>query len=428
MDSSTTIQQRLKVSELVGFILLLILVVTGPLFLPSSMHYFRLLVGLFFGYVLARSYTGFAGSVNRAYRNGSSRLMRTMLLMFLMTAIANVAFIAGTKDITIYKLEINPINLGLLLGALFFGFGMSLSSCCATGTLTDLASDFPRAGVTFVFFTIGVFLGFPLQNTQSWIKNSWFTSPSGKLFKQGVYLPDWFKWDHTGGYLGAIVLTALLVAVFSYTAYLYEKKRRRTHQYVDVDTEKYQIDAAIDDMNAKENLSTYEKLFLKPWTLKQGAVGLTIGFILLMGITKAGWGASTPYGIWFGKFINLFGVSTSSLAGFTHLPEVTFSTPWLGNPITVQDLGIFLGSLIFILTSGLWTKTLQSVTKLNAKNTCVFALGGFTMGFGTRMANGCNVGALYSPIAELSLSGWIFFVFLVLGAIIGNKFFKKVFN
>ena len=185
MDSSTTIQQRLKVSELVGFILLLILVVTGPLFLPSSMHYFRLLVGLFFGYVLARSYTGFAGSVNRAYRNGSTRLMRTMLLMFLMTAIANVAFIAGTKDITIYKLEINPINLGLLLGALFFGFGMSLSSCCATGTLTDLASDFPRAGVTFVFFTIGVFLGFPLQNTQSWIKNSWFTSPTGKLFKQG---------------------------------------------------------------------------------------------------------------------------------------------------------------------------------------------------------------------------------------------------
>jgi hypothetical protein len=61
MDSSTTIQQRLKVSELVGFILLLILVVTGPLFLPSSMHYFRLLVGLFFWLCIGKIVHRFRG-------------------------------------------------------------------------------------------------------------------------------------------------------------------------------------------------------------------------------------------------------------------------------------------------------------------------------------------------------------------------------
>lgn len=43
------------------------------------------------------------------------------------------------------------------------------------------------------------------------------------------------------------------------------------------------------------------------------------------------------------------------------------------------------------------------------------------MGFGTRLANGCNVGALYTPIANFSLSGWIFFIFLVIGGILGNK-------
>jgi uncharacterized protein len=37
----------------------------------------------------------------------------------------------------------------------------------------------------------------------------------------------------------------------------------------------------------------------------------------------------------------------------------------------------------------------------------VFALGGLSMGIGTRLANGCNVGALYTPIANFSLSGWI---------------------
>lgn len=428
MDNSTTLEgnPRIKTSQIVGFAIVLLLLLLGPLVLPSSMHYFRLLIGLTLGYILARSYTGFAGSVNRAYRNGSTKLMRTMLFMFLITAIANVAFIAGAKNITDLKLEINPINIGLIIGAIFFGFGMSLSSCCATGTLTDLATDLPRAGVTIIFFTIGVFLGFPLQNTQSWIRGSWFTSATGSLFTKGVFIPDWFKWDHTGGYLGAVIFTALLVGLFCYLSYLYEKKRRDSNNYCDVDTEKYQNNTVVDSINGYDHNSLYDRLFLKPWTLTQGAVGMTICFALLMGITKGGWGASTPYGVWFGKIVNLFGVSTASLASFTHLPEATFSMPWLANPITVQDLGIFLGSLIFILTAGLWTKTVHSITHLNLRNSILFALGGFTMGFGTRMSNGCNVGALYTPITQFSLSGWIFFVFLVLGAIIGNMLFKRV--
>lgn len=428
MDNVTTKQPAIhwKISELIGFVILLFLLISGPFFLPTPMHYFRLIIGLSLGYILARSYTGFAGSVNRAYRNGSTKLMRTMLLMFLITAIANVAFMAGAKNITDFKLEINPINLGLIIGGVFFGFGMSLSSCCATGTLTDLATDIPRAGITFIFFTIGVFLGFPLQNTQNWIRNSWLTSITGKKFAQGVFLPDWFKWDHTGGFLGAIIFTALLVGIFSYLSYLYEKKRRDERQFNAVDTEAYQDEFQIKEISSKDNLNLYDRLFLKPWSLRQGAVGMTIAFVLLMGLTKGGWGASTPYGIWFGKFINIFGVSNAKLAAFTHLPEITFSTPWLGNPVTVQDMGIFLGSLIFILTAGLWQKTIHSITRLNSRNSLLFALGGFTMGFGTRMANGCNVGALYTPISQLSLSGWIFFVFLVCGAILGNILFKKV--
>ena len=47
------------------------------------------------------------------------------------------------------------------------------------------------------------------------------------------------------------------------------------------------------------------------------------------------------------------------------------------------------------------------------------------MGFGTRLANGCNVGALYTPIANFSLSGWIFLIFLVLGGVIGNTVAKR---
>lgn len=48
------------------------------------------------------------------------------------------------------------------------------------------------------------------------------------------------------------------------------------------------------------------------------------------------------------------------------------------------------------------------------------------MRFGTRLSNGCNVGALYTPIANFSLSGWIFLVFLVVGGVLGNKLAKKI--
>jgi uncharacterized protein len=56
------------------------------------MLFFRLLIGVGLGYALSRSYTGFAGSVNRAFRTGSTKLMRTLMLMFFMTALLTTAF------------------------------------------------------------------------------------------------------------------------------------------------------------------------------------------------------------------------------------------------------------------------------------------------------------------------------------------------
>ena len=43
------------------------------------------------------------------------------------------------------------------------------------------------------------------------------------------------------------------------------------------------------------------------------------------------------------------------------------------------------------------------------------------MGAGARLANGCNVGALFSGLSALSLSGWVFAASLLIGAFIGSK-------
>ena len=46
------------------------------------------------------------------------------------------------------------------------------------------------------------------------------------------------------------------------------------------------------------------------------------------------------------------------------------------------------------------------------------------MGVGSRFALGCNVGAFFTPVANFSLSGWLFLGFLLLGGFLGNRVFK----
>lgn len=80
-----------------------------------------------------------------------------------------------------------------------------------------------------------------------------------------------------------------------------------------------------------------------------------------------------------------------------------------------------IGTTFYLLTSNRLISTFKASLKITPKQALFYAIGGITMGFGTRLANGCNVGALYT----FSLSGWIFLIVLVIGGIVGNKVAKK---
>lgn len=418
-----------KGERILGFIVILAVLFLGKNLLKTDMLFFRLLIGCGFGYALTRSYMGFAGSVNRAYKTGSTKLMRTLMFMFFITCLVSIAFFFK-QDPTSYGLWINPINLGLIIGGLLFGFGMSFSSCCASGVLTDLVTGLPRAFTTLIFFGMGVFLGFPVQNTASWVKKSWISSPVGEKFAGGVFLPDLFKWDGLEGYLGAILLTALFCGIVVLISLRYENSRKQNKTYIGVASEKMQDEMAItlDDTYSLQSDTLYERFFAKPWTMTQGAVVITILFTLLMGVTKSGWGASTPYGIWFGKFLMLFGVSPDSLAAFAKMKPDAYIQPFFQNAVSVQNFGIVVGTCIYLLTAGIFKKTFFEEFSITFREFLLYALGGLCMGFGTRLSNGCNVGALYTPIANFSLSGWIFLAVMVVGGIAGNKLARRLFK
>ena len=152
-----------KRETILGFIAIILLLALGKTQLASDMLFFRLVIGAGLGYSLSRAYTGFAGSVNRAYKTGSTKLMRTLMFMFFISSVVTAALLFK-GDVTTFGLWINPINLGLILGGLLFGFGMSFSSCCASGVLTDLITGLPRAFVKWIFFGMGELLWWPLQN------------------------------------------------------------------------------------------------------------------------------------------------------------------------------------------------------------------------------------------------------------------------
>jgi len=417
-----------KPEKFLGFIVILIVLFVAKFWLKTDILFFRLLAGSGLGYALARAYTGFAGSVNRAYRTGSTKLMRTMLFMFFITAVLMTAFLFG-KDPASFNLWIKPINIGLMLGGFLFGFGMSISVCCASGVLTDLPQALPRAFTTLIFFMVGTFIGFPVQYTANWVQKSWVSTYIGYRTMGGVFLPDLFQGDGFEGYLGALIVFGAICLVISILAYYYEKRKKISGQYSGLEIEKVQEN--LEPMDLKKfklfSADTYYHLFEKPWTLKQGAIALAIIVTLMMGITGYGWGVSRAYGIWFGKILMLFGISAEAIAEFAKVSAETFATPFFEHQTSVQNFGILVGAIIYLLTAGRFMEFFSSELNITKKQGLMYALGGLSMGFGTRVAQGCNVGALFTPISNFSLSGWVFLIFMIIGGIISNKFSEKVF-
>ncbi|MFW5992146.1 MAG: YeeE/YedE thiosulfate transporter family protein [Halanaerobiaceae bacterium] len=171
------------------------------------------------------------------------------------------------------------------------------------------------------------------------------------------------------------------------------------------------------------SMQTYRYLFVRPWTLKEGAVVIAIIFTIMMGVTKAGWGVSFPYGIWMGKILMLLGISAEALGNFTHMAVENYSVPFFEQHMSVQNFGIITGAVIYLLTAGKFFEGITAEWDLGKRDVALYALGGICMGFGTRLANGCNVGALYTPIANFSLSGWVFLLTMIVGGIISNRMF-----
>ncbi len=96
-----------------------------------------------------------------------------------------------------------------------------------------------------------------------------------------------------------------------------------------------------------------------------------------------------------------------ALFGFTTASVFTDTT-------SVMNFGIVLGALLAAGLAGRFSPTLY----LPMRSVAAAIIGGLLLGYGARLAFGCNIGAFFSGVASSSLHGWLWFV----AALAGNWF------
>lgn len=380
-----------------------------------------LVTGLAMGYVLQRSRFGFAGGVRRIYVTGEASLTNALLFMFsislIITAAIHYGAFAGGAQAAFRAAEgakiipgtqnVYAVNLGLVLGGILFGVGMMLGGGCASGTLTDAGEGEGRALVVLLFFVIGSLWG---AHDMPWWKETVFFTWGTK-----VYLPDVF------GYMGAIVVSLLGFLGIYVFAKWYENKRKRENTLITPEYADWEKELPKAENYRFFSKEAYHKFFVERWSFFTGAVLFTVLFEVVLITSGKSWGVTSTFAEW-GAWI-FQGLSLGDVSSWGYFADKmkTINGGLMNDPGSMRNIGIIVGALIAPLLAGRFSFKF----KFGFKEVIFYAIAGIFMGYGARLASGCNAGALYSGIANLSLSGWVFLPAMTIGGIIGVDLVKK---
>lgn len=173
-----------------------------------------------------------------------------------------------------------------------------------------------------------------------------------------------------------------------------------------------------------KNNPYYKKLLKDPWTYVTGAVILGLLNIGMFAATGKAWGVTTPLSYWGAWVYKLLGGHPENWYYFQQKSHAAaLSGGFLNDMHSVSNIGIIVGAfLATLLASQFKIKKIKSMKQVVAA-----ILGGLLMGYGARISFGCNIGALFSGVASMSLHGWMYWIFIFIGAWIGSKLLVKYF-
>ncbi len=152
------------------------------------------------------------------------------------------------------------------------------------------------------------------------------------------------------------------------------------------------------------------------WPLWVGALLLAGLNALTLWVSGGAWGVTFAFSLWGSKILDALGVDVQSWTFWQDpLNAAKYQAGFLAEKTSVMDLGIILGALIASAAAGAFVLHRRVPPRLAAGA----VLGGILMGYGARIAFGCNIGAYFGGIATFSLHGWLWGVMAIVGTFAG---------
>ena len=368
--------------------LAIILLLLGAVFLQNSVgshQVLLLIVGAALGLTLYHAAFGFTSAWRVFINDRRGAGLRAQMVML---AVAVVLFFPALGAGTLFGQPVvglvAPVGVSVLFGAFIFGIGMQLGGGCASGTLFTVGGGNARMLVTLLFFICGSLIA---THHVDW----WFALPS---FPATSIV-------QTLGVVPALLMSLAVFAIIAAVTVRLEKARHGT------------LEAGL--------TSEYQGLrrFLRgPWPLVWGAIGLALLNYATLALAGRPWGITSAFALWGAKAASGLGVDVSSWA-FWQMPgnAKALAAPVWEDITSVMDIGIVLGALLAAGLAGRFAPSL----KIPARSLVAAVIGGLLLGYGSRLAYGCNIGAYFSGIASGSLHGWVWLVAAFIGNSVGVR-------
>ena len=325
------------------------------------------LVGIGLGAVLAGARFGFTTGWRNLIEQRDASGVFAQILLLAIAASLSIPLLAMFP--TELNAALGPPSISLLLGALVFGAAMQIADGCGSGTLYKAGLGIPLNMAILPVFALGSFLG---SAHLGWWLELGSLKPVGLVTEVGA--------------TNALLLTYLGLLV-----------------------------AGVAALACSKSSPVTRSLFNK--TLLIGAVLLALLAVLNLVIAGQPWGVVYGFGLWAAKIAQATSLFDPASNAFWSQPvnATALQQSIFLDLTSITNIGILAGALwVFARKSG-------SKQKLTSKQWVIGILAGFLLGYSSRLAFGCNVGAMVSGISTGSLHGWIWVVMAFLGSLWGVR-------
>ena len=127
------------------------------------------------------------------------------------------------------------------------------------------------------------------------------------------------------------------------------------------------------------------------------------------------WGVTSAFALWGAKTLDALGGGVATWTYWSK--QASLAAPLRQDVTTVMDLGLMLGALAAASAAGKFAP----VWKVPARSLAGAVIGGLLLGYGSRLAFGCNIGAYFSGILSGSLHAWLWLPAAFLGSALGVR-------